>query len=53
MKRLLEKYLPAILIVALIIGVMALNIWWKWYKYQDCKLVGHTTLYCLSIFIGK
>lgn len=31
----------------LIIIVPALLIKWEIYKYQDCKKVGHTTMYCI------
>lgn len=42
------------LIVVIVIGVLALDVWWHWYKYQDCKAVGHSTLYCVGqLLSGK
>lgn len=38
-------------ILAIIVGLPALFIWWEWYKFQDCKAVGHATLYCLGKMI--
>jgi len=35
-----------------IIAVFGLSIWWQVYAYQDCKAVGHSTLYCV-LRIGK
>jgi len=27
--------------------LLSISIWWKIYKYHDCKKVGHSTLYCV------
>lgn len=29
------------------VGILALAIWWQMYRYHDCKMVGHSTLYCV------
>lgn len=38
----------ALLILMVIVGVPALLIWWEWYKFQDCRAVGHSLLYCVG-----
>lgn len=43
------KYLFGILIVLILLG---LSLWWQIYAFNDCKKVGHSTLYCLGR-IGK
>ena len=43
------KYL---LIVIAVICLICLSVWWNIYAYQDCKKVGHSTLYCIGR-IGK
>lgn len=48
MKRCFQKYLSSILVVAGLMCVLALDIWWHWYRYEDCKAVGHSTLYCVG-----
>ncbi|MCK5132375.1 MAG: hypothetical protein KAR40_09530 [Candidatus Sabulitectum sp.] len=32
--------------IVFVLVVLAGGIWWKGYKYTDCKKVGHSTLYC-------
>ena len=34
------------------LAVISFAVWWQVYRYQDCKLVGHTKLYCI-MNIGK
>jgi len=31
----------------MILGVLGLLIWWQIYKYSDCRMVGHSNLYCI------
>lgn len=38
------KMIVFLLTIVLMIGSA---IWWEIYKFQDCKKVGHSTLYCL------
>jgi hypothetical protein len=32
--------------------ILSLIFWWQIYRYQDCKSVGHSKLYCV-LSIGK
>jgi len=43
------KVTAAVLFVMALIGFQC---WWVRYKYQDCKRVGHSTLYCV-LDLGK
>jgi hypothetical protein len=35
------------IIVLAVLAVVGLGVWWEVYKYHDCKMVGHSTLYCV------
>ena len=35
-------------VLVLIVALLGVAIWWEVYKYQDCKMVGHSTLYCIG-----
>lgn len=47
----MDNYLKEIFIFMLaafgIIAVLYLAISWEVYKYNDCKQVGHSTVYCI------
>lgn len=44
---------PTKIILGLLIVLLAgLSIWWQFYAYKDCRLVGHTKIYCV-LRIGK
>lgn len=38
----------ALAILAVMLGIPALLVWWEWYKFQDCQSVGHSMLYCVG-----
>lgn len=42
-----------ILIGIVAIAIVSLSIWWTIYKYEDCKLVGHTKTYCVMKLFGN
>ena len=31
---------------ALVLLLLGFGMWWGWYKYQECRKVGHSALYC-------
>lgn len=33
--------------ILLFAALLATGVWWEVYKYQDCKMVGRSTLYCV------
>lgn len=39
--------LDNILVVLLIVAVLAFAVWWQIYRWNDCRAVGHTKLYCI------
>lgn len=45
------KALPLLYVLVFLV-VFGLAGWWQVYRYQDCKKVGHSTLYCV-MSIGK
>lgn len=36
-------------IVAMLFGIIMVGflVWWQFYKYADCTMVGHTKTYCV------
>ena len=42
-----------LLISAGILGFIMLLVWWQVYKFNDCKMVGHSTLYCIAKIGGE
>lgn len=44
--------LCTILLIIVVLLIIPFQIWWQFYRYHDCKKVGHTTLYCI-LSIGK
>lgn len=34
-------------VVLAVLVVLALGVWWQVYKYNECKVVGHSTFYCI------
>ena len=44
MKDLLKLAAVLLVILAIIVG----HFWWTAYKYNDCRAVGHSKLYCIA-----
>jgi hypothetical protein len=42
----------AIIVLTAIIAFLSLGVWWQVYRWEDCRMVGHSTLYCIMT-IGK
>ncbi len=40
------------ILIILIVTILAISIWWQVYRFQDCKRVGHSTVYCI-LTIGQ
>lgn len=30
------------------VAIFGLGIWWEIYKFNDCRMVGHSQLYCVG-----
>ena len=45
----MKELIAGVILVVILFGIA---IWWNIYAFQDCKKVGHSTLYCLGR-IGK
>lgn len=45
---------PGVILFAtvVILALIAANIWWQVYRFNDCRAVGHSRLYCI-LTIGK
>jgi len=41
----MKDYILVIVAFVAFVGFVGLTIWWQVYKYQDCKRVGHSTVY--------
>lgn len=41
------RLLQPLLILLGIVAVISLAVWWQIYRWQDCRHVGHTQLYCI------
>lgn len=52
MKRKQGDIIRWIVLTSFVVGLVSVGILWQVYRYQDCKLVGHTKLYCI-MNIGK
>jgi len=48
----MRDLLKIIGIAAIFIAFFGFMIWWQVFRYQDCKMVGHSTTYCIFT-IGK
>ena len=35
-------------VVAFFVAVVGAAIWWQMYRWHDCRIVGHSWLYCLA-----
>jgi len=43
----------ATLYILMVVAILGLAIWWESYKFQECKKVGHATMYCVFNIGGK
>lgn len=37
-----------LLVVLLFAAGLAVGVWWTFYKFNDCRRVGHTLTYCIA-----
>jgi hypothetical protein len=44
----MKTALVTVLVAGAMILFFALMIWWQVYRYHDCKMVGHSTIYCIG-----
>jgi hypothetical protein len=36
-----------VLVLVLLFGIVGCQCWWQVYRWEDCRRVGHTKLYCI------
>lgn len=44
----MRRLVNAIVIVVAAAVILTLLLWWPIYKYNDCRRVGHSVLYCVG-----
>lgn len=47
MRRRLQSLLTGAIYVVFAAAIVALAIWWQMFRWQECRHVGHSTLYCI------